>query len=293
MPTIENQFLRVCVDAHGAELCSIFDKTRNHEVIWNADPAYWQRHAPVLFPFVGKVNKGAYRYKGISYSMGQHGFARDMDFTLESADEQSITFCLTSNEETLQKYPFPFELRITHTLDVHTLKVTWEVRNPSLAPMYFSIGGHPAFNVPADREQHRNDYYVQFKGSDTYSYILIDPEEEAANPDQPHLLETDDGILPVTDHLFDNDALIFDNGQVQQASILYPDRTPYVTLSCKGFPSFGLWSKPHSDAPYICLEPWIGRVDNIGFDGELPDKYGEMELAGGDVFTASYTIEVH
>jgi galactose mutarotase-like enzyme len=225
--------------------------------------------------------------------MGQHGFARDMDFTLESADEQSITFCLTSNEETLQKYPFPFELRITHTLNGHTLKVTWEVRNPSLAPMYFSIGGHPAFNVPADREHHRNDYYVQFKGSDTYSYILIDPEEEAANPDQPHLLETDDGILPVTDHLFDNDALIFDNGQVQQASILYPDRTPYVTLSCKGFPSFGLWSKPHSDAPYICLEPWIGRVDNIGFDGELPDKYGEMELAGGDVFTASYTIEVH
>jgi galactose mutarotase-like enzyme len=159
--------------------------------------------------------------------------------------------------------------------------------------MYFSIGGHPAFNVPADREQHRNDYYVQFKGSDTYSYILIDPKEEAANPNQPHLLETDAGVFPVTDHLFDNDALIFDDGQVQRASILYPDRTPYVTLSCKGFPSFGLWSKPHSDAPYICLEPWIGRVDNIGFDGELPDKYGVQELAGGDVFTASYTIEVH
>lgn len=52
--TIENDYLRVSVDDHGAELCSIFDKVHNREVIWQADPAYWKRHAPVLFPNVGR-----------------------------------------------------------------------------------------------------------------------------------------------------------------------------------------------------------------------------------------------
>jgi galactose mutarotase-like enzyme len=159
--------------------------------------------------------------------------------------------------------------------------------------MFFSIGGHPAFRVPANEEQDRKDYSVKLGDSDSYTYILIDPKAEAANPDDTHVMVAKDGLLPITDHLFDSDALIFDDSQIKEATILYPDQTPYVTLSCNGFPSFGLWSKPHSDAPYVCLEPWIGRVDNICFSGELPEKYGEQHLAPHQSFKASFTITVH
>ena len=157
MHVIENEFLKVAVAPHGAELCSIYDKVKQHEAVWQADPAYWNRHAPVLFPFVGKVNEGVYRYKGQSYPMGQHGFARDMEFTLVEETADSITFRLCDNEESRAKYPFAFELTITHRLQGRTVTVEWKVRNPSATePLYFSIGGHPAFNCPADAGDKKN-----------------------------------------------------------------------------------------------------------------------------------------
>ena len=165
MHVIENEFLKVAVSPHGAELCSIFDKEKQHEVVWQADPAYWNRHAPVLFPFVGKVNEGLYRYKGKSYPMGQHGFARDMEFTLVGETPDSITFRLCDNEESRAKYPFAFELTITHRLQGRTVTVEWSVKNPSdTEPLYFSIGGHPAFNCPADPGTAKTDYFIRFDG---------------------------------------------------------------------------------------------------------------------------------
>ena len=150
MQYIENDRIKVAVADHGAELCGIYDKKRGHEVVWHADPKYWNRHAPVLFPFVGKVCGGQYRYKGVSYPMGQHGFARDMDFTLVGTTDDSITYVLKSNEETLAKYPFEFELEITHRIEDNKVYVEWKVTNPSGdEPLYFSIGAHPAFNVPS------------------------------------------------------------------------------------------------------------------------------------------------
>ena len=99
------------------------------------------------------------------------------------------------------------------------------------------------------------------------------------------------GKIPYTRTLFDEDALIFDNTQVERVGVEV-DGKPYVTLTCKGFPSVGVWSKPKADAPFVCLEPWIGRCDNVGFDGELKDKYGEQHLKAGESFQASYTIAI-
>ena len=293
MEYLENDRIRVGVADHGAELCSIYDKKRGHEVIWQADPAYWNRHAPVLFPFVGKVCEGVYRYGGKTYPMGQHGFARDMDFTLESATEDAVRFVLCDNEASREKYPFRFRLAITHRIENNKVYVEWEVTNPSDSQnLYFSIGGHPAFNCPADEGQRKDQYYIWFGGKNDLTYIRLDPEAEAADAETKYALSLTDSTLPVTMDLFDNDAFIFDDGQIGKIALLYPDRTPYVTMECDGFPSFGVWSKPHTDAPYICLEPWIGRVDNKGFTGELPEKYGEQCLAPGGVFRAVYSIAV-
>lgn len=293
MQYIENEYLKIGVADHGAELSSIYDKEKKHEVIWTGDPKYWNRHAPVLFPFVGKVNKGQYRYKGKSYPMGQHGFARDMDFTLVSVTENTITYVLRSDEETRAKYPFDWELEITHRLEGRTVTVEWKVTDTSKdEDLYFSIGGHPAFNVPADKGQKKSDYWLYFEGIDSAPYVLIDPVAEAADPENVQTLVTDGGYVKITDTLFDNDAFIFDNKAVQKVALCYPDRTLYVTLDIKGYPSLGVWSKPHTDAPFVCLEPWIGRVDNKGFDGELPQKFEEQHLLPGEVFDTKYTITI-
>ena len=271
MYIIENDTLRVEIAEHGAELCSIYDKEKQHEAVWTADPAYWNRHAPVLFPFVGKVNGGFYRY--------------------------SVTFRLCDNEESRKKYPFSFELEITHRLEGRKVTVEWKVTNPSAdEPLYFSIGGHPAFNCPVDAGTKKTDYFIRFDGHEkdaSIPYVLIDQPSQGIDVEHVQQLPLDGGYIPITDTTFDRDAYIFDEGTVQTATLCYPDKTPFVILSAPGFPSFGVWSKPHTDAPFVCLEPWIGRCDNMGFDGELPQKYGEQCAEPGQVFEASYTIEVH
>ena len=122
-------------------------------------------------------------------------------------------------------------------------------------------------------------------------YVLIDPETAGVDAAHPRKLKLQDGKIPYTRTLFDEDALIFDNTQVERVGVEV-DGKPYVTLTCKGFPSVGVWSKPKADAPFVCLEPWIGRCDNVGFDGELKDKYGEQHLKAGETFQAGYTITI-
>lgn len=144
--TIENDYLKVTVSDHGAELTSVYDKAQDFERIWCADPAVWNRHAPVLFPFVGKVKDGAYRYNGNTYAMKtQHGFARDAEFTCIEETTGSITHKLVYSDETLEIYPFEFELLITHRFDAENprlLHVTWAVKNLGSDEMLYSIGGH-------------------------------------------------------------------------------------------------------------------------------------------------------
>ncbi len=294
--TIENEFLLAEISGHGAELCRFYDKSGQRELLWYADPAFWSRHAPILFPFVGKVNGGVYRYKGQSYPMGQHGFARDLDFELVSRNGEEVTFVLKDSEETRKKYPFTFELTVTHRLEGKTLQVLWEVKNPSeTEPLYFSIGGHPAFLCPPPGQDgvKKEDCLIRLTGAEGVekkTYVLIDPETEAVAADNVLELEEPGGFLKAEESLFAGDALIFDDGQIREASLCLPDGTPYVTLRCPGFPSFGLWSKPNAGAPYICLEPWIGRCDNRGFSGELSEKFGEQKLEPAGVFKKCYEI---
>ena len=149
--TIENDYLKVTVSDHGAELTSVYDKAQDFERIWCADPAVWNRHAPVLFPFVGKVKDGAYHYNGNTYAMKtQHGFARDAEFTCIEETTDSITHKLVYSDETLEIYPFEFELLITHRFDAENprlLHVTWAVKNLGSDEMLYSIGGHPGFQI--------------------------------------------------------------------------------------------------------------------------------------------------
>ena len=288
--TIENDYLRVSVDDHGAELCSIFDKVHNREVIWQADPAYWKRHAPVLFPNVGRHFEDHYRINGVEYLSSQHGFARDSEFTCVDMTADSITHRLKSSDTTRENYPYDFELKIKHVLEKNQVSVCWEVISLNDETMYFTIGGHPAFNVPAGGIGSQEQYHLTFDGRDSLSYLLIDMSSGTAVADKAYTLELENGSCLIDAHMFDKDALIFDD-QIEKAGIAFPDGTPYVELICHGFPSFGIWSVPGS--PFVCLEPWMGRCDDFGFKGELPEKKYINTLDKDEIFTASYEIKIY
>lgn len=290
--TIENEFLRVCVDDHGAELVSIYDKEKEREVLWQADPAYWKRHAPILFPHVGRHYLDEYRCGGKAYRTHQHGFARDMDFSCTEKTASSVTHCLEASEQTKDYFPFAFSLFVTHSLKGRDLTVTWKVLNSDQDTMYFTIGGHPAFRVPILPNTVQTDYCLLFHTFLNHlDYVLLDPKTGTALTQTSYHLPLSQGRAAIPADLFDHDALIFDDAQIEWAAIGYPDGKPYISISCEGFPNFGIWSVP--GAPYICLEPWMGRCDDFGFTGEISEKPGVISLPSGETFLKSYTITVY
>ena len=289
--TIKNERLSVTIAAHGAELSSIYDKANDRELVWQADPAFWNRHAPVLFPNVGKYYGGHFTYNGTDYPMGQHGFARDTEFEQAASGENFVTYRLCADEESKKVYPFDFVLEITHRLNGNRLTVEWNVKNTDNKEMYFTIGGHPAFNVNVLPDTDFEDYSLVFKeGTEKLSYVLLDAESGTAIGDKVYELELTDSKYALKKDMFDKDALVFDGGQIEWAALALPDGKPYIALESKGFPNFGIWSKP--GAPYVCLEPWCGRCDNKGFEGEISEKPGIIALKAGETFKKSYDIIV-
>lgn len=290
--TIKNERLSVTIAAHGAELSSIYDKANDRELVWQADPAFWNRHAPVLFPNVGKYYGGHFTYNGTDYPMGQHGFARDTEFEQAASGENFVTYRLCADEESKKVYPFDFVLEITHRLNGNRLTVEWNVKNTDNKEMYFTIGGHPAFNVNVLPDTDFEDYSLVFKeGTEKLSYVLLDAESGTAIGDKVYELELTDSKYALKKDMFDKDALVFDGGQIEWAALALPDGKLYIALESKGFPNFGIWSKP--GAPYVCLEPWCGRCDNKGFEGEISEKPGIIALKAGETFKKSYDIIVY
>jgi galactose mutarotase-like enzyme len=286
---LENDKLKVAVNTFGAEIASIYNKANACEYLWNADGAYWKRSAPVLFPFVGSLKNKEFLYDGKAYPMGQHGFARDMEFTVVSATDNEAWFQLSSNEETLAKYPFAFSLSIGYILSGSTLKVLWKVANQDNKEMYFSIGGHPAFMCPLNGQGQQTDYYISFDTDQNLTYSLLSAnglvEKEGL------VLDTQGGMLPVDAHMFDRDALIIEGKQASKVSLCTPDKKPYLSVQFDA-PLFGLWSPAGKNAPFICIEPWYGRCDKESFTGTLAEREYGNTLQPEGVFEVSYEIEV-
>ena len=290
MHTLKNDVLAVQVKEHGAELASI--KKGSTEYLWQADPAFWGRHSPVLFPIVGSVWDQRYRIGETEYEMGQHGFARDMDFTLVEGNETEVRYRLESNEETLAKYPFPFVLEIAYKLDGNKLDVIWVVTNPSSEDIYFQIGAHPAFYYPDYDPQTAERGFLSFDRQEGLECIRI-KEKGCVDAVTKYPLEIpQDGLLPLTRETFDAiDTIMLQDGQVGAVTLHRNDRTPWLSLKFDA-PVIGIWSPPTKNAPFICLEPWYGRCDRAGYEGDYRDKDWMNRLAPGDKFSSVYTIEI-
>ena len=288
MENLSDGTLSVRVSEHGAELCSIVkDGT---EYLWQADPAYWKRHSPVLFPIVGSLWNGVFRYKGKEYAMGQHGFARDMDFTLVEKSDREVWFRLGSDKDTLARYPFPFVLESGYRLQGGKVHVMWRVHNPGEETMYYQIGAHPAFYFPDFMPETSDRGWFHFGGKTGLEYILV-KEKGCADPDSRYALEMDGEYLRLDTHTFDKDALIIDNSQVGKVTLCRQDRTPWLSLTFDA-PLVGLWSPPGKNAPFVCIEPWYGRCDRVGYTGEFSAKDWINRLEAGEEFNSVYTIEI-
>lgn len=285
---LENDAIRIEIDSHGAELKSLVKKETGAEYMWCADPEYWGRTSPVLFPFVGNVSGKQYRTKGKIYDMGQHGFARDMEFTLESQTDNEIWFVLRSNEETLAKYPYEFVLKLGYRLDGAKVEVLWHVENPSEEELPFAIGGHPAFYCPVTSGVKQSDCYIQFDVAGPLKCSTIDGYLVGDRVDTYAL---EDGMLRIDEHLFDNDALIIEKQNIKKVSLCDPKKQVFLTIELDA-PLFGIWRPADPGAPFVCIEPWYGRSDRIGYAGELRDREYENVLAAGENWDVGYTILV-
>lgn len=287
--TLKNDLLTVSVSTHGAELQNITDNRSGYEFLWQGDSRFWGRRSPVLFPIVGAVWDGQYKYDGVPFPMGQHGFARDREFIhVESANDDEIWFALESDDESLKVYPRRFRLEIGYQLQQERLRVMWRVKNLDERDMFFQIGAHPAFNYPDFDAADPVHGYFQLDGHNLISRII---EQKGCVGQRTKAVPLDaEGMLPLTAETFADDALILENRQVRRVSMLDKNRKPYLTLLFDA-PLVGLWS-PKPDAPFVCIEPWWGRADSVGFDGEFCSREFINSLAPGETFTTSYLIIV-
>lgn len=287
---LKNEKLEITVRSKGAELISLKDCTSGREYMWSGNPEYWNRVSPILFPIVGGLKNNQYTYEDKTYSMGKHGFARDLDFNLIQHTDSVIWFSVENTPETLEQYPFRFLLAVGYQLEGANVKVMWRVVNEDNKEMHFSIGGHPGFVCPHTEGEKQTDYFISFGDKKSVVSSLITPEG-LTSATVKTVYELKDGLLPIAADLFDQDALVIENSQTNEVSLADANKKPYIKVSFQA-PLFGVWSPTKKNAPFVCIEPWYGRCDSEDFDGSLQDRVWENHLEKGCMFETEYNIEL-
>lgn len=286
---LENNYLTVSIKAKGAELSSIINKQNQLEYLWGADPKFWAKSSPVLFPIVGTLKDNTYNYKNKSYSLSRHGFARDENFQVVQQAPERITFQLTSSTSSLVKYPFHFELRISYQLNEHELQTTYEVKNTSRDVMYFSLGAHPAFKAPLLAALQYEDYYLQFSDTETAHRWPI--THEGLIDSQPEPLLNNVNRLPLTRALFARDAVVLKQLKSKRISLKSDKNSHGLDFDFDGFPFLGIWAQPGAD--FVCIEPWCGIADSVNHNQQLITKEGIENLAADASWSRSWSVKVY
>lgn len=288
--TLENHRLRVAVDDVGAELSSLVNLDSGREYMWQADPAVWGSHAPVLFPIIGSLKGGTTRINGREYAIPKHGIIRHNDqLELFYHGEDRLTFRYCYNEESLKIYPYKFDFRVTFRLRNEHVIVYHEVQNHGNESMYFNLGGHPAFRVPHYAHDPYDGYFLRFENNeDSGSHtVKSDGTLMRATRSVPW---RDGNILPLSHELFANDALVFTD--LNSSSVVLESRIngPILKVDYAGWTHLGVWAKPEGD--FVCIEPWLGLADFEDTNGAFTSKPGLVELPAGETFEMSYDVKV-
>lgn len=278
---LSNSQLTATINSLGAELISL-KNNNNREFIWEGNPDFWGKHSPILFPIVGSLKNNTYIYNSTVYLLPRHGFARDMNFDVIEQTNEKVVFSLKETETTLEKYPFKFELHISYTLSNTKLNIGFKVKNNNHFSMPFSIGAHPAFAIADNFD----NYKLKFEKFEKLEVSILE-KDLISNTTYELLLENN--CLPLKYPLFDNDALIFKTIESKSVTLLQ-NEVPILKVHYNDFPSLGIWTK--SQAPFICIEPWIGYADTINNNGNLEEKEGIQILGINQKFEINYLIEI-
>lgn len=284
--TISSENTSAVIDSFGAELHSLKDASGT-EYLWQADPAVWKRHAPVLFPFICNTDSKKYIYEGQTYSLANHGFARDSEFELVSSDSGSVEFLLKSNAETLKLYPFEFELRIRYTMAGNKLTVSYTVKNTDKKDMYFFIGGHPAFNVPMDGESF-DDYFVEYEKPET---VIQEFKGKTA------VIADNTAKVSLSHELFANDVFMKDAPNSSWIALVSEKTGRKIKLNYDPKGCIAVWSSYFEDkavteqAKFVCLEPWSSVPVYCDKEEDITKMSHAIKLAPEKEYVFEYSIE--
>jgi galactose mutarotase-like enzyme len=269
------------VSSLGAELISL--KKNNVNYLWTKTQPWWQRHAPVLFPIVGKLRGNTYLYDEKEYSLPQHGFARDSKFELIEETKGSLLFRLTDNKN--PNYPFAFDFFIKYNLDDHGIKTTYIVENKGNEILPFSVGAHPGFLCPFHKEETLEDYYFEFDDDDTLNRTLL---KEGLLLEDTRTITLDKKKLVLSEKLFNEDALVLSG--FKSKSVALKSKNYALKISWEDCTYLGLWKQPN--APFVCIEPWWGVADRVVHNRNIIDKKGINILEPGTKKEFWFGIEI-
>lgn len=277
--TIGNAEISATIKAHGAELSSLRDAA-GEEMLWQGGPQ-WPRQAPVLFPIVGRLADDTLHHGGKTYTMAQHGLARDSLFVKVEQGPERLVLRLTDSAASRAQYPFGFVLDMIYAVSGASLSVTARVSNPGETVLPCGIGAHPGFRWPLADGIAKEAHVIEFEAEETG--IALSVEGGLLGAQKP--LPFDGRTLPLSEAVFARDALVMPD--VASRSVRFVARTPEgetiraITVDWQGYRDLGIWSKP-TGAPFLCIEPWLSMASPVGWDGDFSDKPGLMHLAPGE-----------
>ena len=283
--TIHNEYLTLTVDTHGAEAVSL-KNAAGDELLWQADPAVWKRHAPILFPWTGKLPGGTFEAGGKIYKGGQHGFARDLEHTLCKAEGDTIQLELRSDDAIkAERFPFDFVLVSTFRLDGRTVHHTLQVENPGSGELRFGIGYHPAFNIPFDAKHTTTDY--EFRFDQPESPVILDARPNGLLSGKCYYQWKNQQTIPLTDDLFDNDSFCMAGLRTHTVGIYEKDTGRNITCNIEGYPYALIWSAPAKPVRFVCIEPWHSLPGAENDPQAWSERAAAACLAPGEVWVTT------
>ena len=289
--TLKSDLLTVQIEDVGAQLSSVRNNAGT-EYIWEGSPASWNRHAPLLFPVISRLKDNRYTLNGKTYTIPQHGFARNLPFTIVEHDDARAVFTLTENADTLSVFPFPFLLTVTYELEGDQLKKTIQVKNTGSEKMFFEVGIHDGFSAPHDPAKSMDDWAVVLPGVETIHPYGLDESAMITPRIDPITFER--GRIPLRPMKYGLDTFVLDTPETHTACLVDENDKPVVTMDFPGFPYLGIWTV-HRDfeTRYVCIEPWSTLPDATFVGRGLDEKAGIRSLQPGLTDTLSYTTTFH
>lgn len=285
---LENEYLKVEVSLLGAELKKIISN-KNVNYIWGSDPKFWNRSAPFLFPIVGTLKDKETYIEGKLYKMGSHGFLRDYQFEVISQEKEKVVLKNEYNEETLSKYPFKYQAFVTYSLNNKKIVTDIEIKNIDCKEMPFNFGGHPAFNCPLYDGESFSDYAIHFEKEETFVSPFVE-KNATLNFNKAGCEYKNLKVLNLKKELFDIDTIIIPKVNSKKVKLLNKENKG-IEFEFDKFSTFAIWT-PFNEAPFVCLEPWIGYNDKVDTNKDFLTKDDLVKLEKNQIFKVDYKISI-